>query len=578
MQGPASRFIPLFFVHRAVRPPCCIAALFFLSVPALREGGRQVFLCTSLVSVVYYYRVLHRQTRILMKGRHSMRYKTALSDKLQESFGSVFPLVLIVSVVCFVLIPISVDLMLLFFIGALLLVAGMGLFTLGAEMAMTPIGSLVGSRMMKTRKLWLVLLLSFLLGVAITVSEPDLQVLADNVPHIDTPVLIVTVAVGVGLFLSVCMLRILFRVSLRWLLIFFYAAIFALAFLSDVDYLGVAFDSGGVTTGPMTVPFIMAMGVGVASIRSDKNAAADSFGLVALCSIGPILAVMGLSFLYEGSAGTATATQALHCANTVELGMSYLSALPEYFKEMALALLPIAGFFLLFHCFALHLQKRLLKRILIGLLYTYAGLVLFLTGINVGFSSLGFALGGALAQQASFLLIPLSMLLGWYIISAEPAVHVLNRQVEEVSAGAISARAMGISLSIAVSAAMGLSMLRVLTGLPVLWLLLPGYAAALALSFFVPPIFTAIAFDSGGVASGPMTAAFMLPFCMGVSQALGGNLVADAFGVVALVAMMPLITIQLMGAVYVLKTRRGGNQILPEAYDDFDIIELWEVA
>ena len=578
MQGPASRFIPLFFVHRAVRPPCCIAALFFLSVPALREGGRQVFLCTSLVSVVYYYHILHRQTRILMKGRHSMRYKTALSDKLQESFGSVFPLVLIVSVVCFVLIPISVDLMLLFFIGALLLVAGMGLFTLGAEMAMTPIGSLVGSRMMKTRKLWLVLLLSFLLGVAITVSEPDLQVLAVNVPHIDTPVLIVTVAVGVGLFLSICMLRILFRVSLRWLLIFFYAAIFALAFLSDVDYLGVAFDSGGVTTGPMTVPFIMAMGVGVASIRSDKNAAADSFGLVALCSIGPILAVMGLSFLYEGSAGTATATQALHCADTVELGMSYLSALPEYFKEMALALLPIAGFFLLFHCFALHLQKRLLKRIFIGLLYTYLGLVFFLTGINVGFSSLGFALGGALAQQASFLLIPLSMLLGWYIISAEPAVHVLNRQVEEVSAGAISARAMGISLSIAVSAAMGLSMLRVLTGLPVLWLLLPGYAAALALSFFVPPIFTAIAFDSGGVASGPMTAAFMLPFCMGVSQALGGNLVADAFGVVALVAMMPLITIQLMGAVYVLKTRRGGNQILPEAYDDFDIIELWEVA
>lgn len=578
MQGPASRFIPLFFVHRAVRPPCCIAALFFLSVPALREGGRQVFLCTSLVSVVYYYHILHRQTRILMKGRHSMRYKTALSDKLQESFGSVFPLVLIVSVVCFVLIPISVDLMLLFFIGALLLVAGMGLFTLGAEMAMTPIGSLVGSRMMKTRKLWLVLLLSFLLGVAITVSEPDLQVLAVNVPHIDTPVLLVTVAVGVGLFLSVCMLRILFGVSLRWLLIFFYAAIFALAFLSDVDYLGVAFDSGGVTTGPMTVPFIMAMGVGVASIRSDKNAAADSFGLVALCSIGPILAVMGLSFLYEGSAGTATATQALHCADTVELGMSYLSALPEYFKEMALALLPIAGFFLLFHCFALHLQKRLLKRIFIGLLYTYLGLVFFLTGINVGFSSLGFALGGALAQQASFLLIPLSMLLGWYIISAEPAVHVLNRQVEEVSAGAISARAMGISLSIAVSAAMGLSMLRVLTGLPVLWLLLPGYAAALALSFFVPPIFTAIAFDSGGVASGPMTAAFMLPFCMGVSQALGGNLVADAFGVVALVAMMPLITIQLMGAVYVLKTRRGGNQILPEAYDDFDIIELWEVA
>ena len=204
--------------------------------------------------------------------------------------------------------------------------------------------------------------------------------------------------------------------------------------------------------------------------------------------------------------------------------------------------------------------------------------MLFLTGVNVGFSSLGSVLGASLAQQARFLLIPLSMLMGWYIISAEPAVHVLNKQVEDVSSGAISERAMGTSLSIAIAIAMGLSMVRVLTGLPILWILLPGYVAALALSFFVPPIFTAIAFDSGGVASGPMTATFMLPLAMGASQALGGNLITDAFGLVALVAMMPLITIQIMGAIYVLKTRRGGRRISPEAYDDLDIIELWEVA
>ena len=477
-----------------------------------------------------------------------MSFKTNLSDKLRESFGSVFPLVLIVSAVCFFLIPISVDLMLLFFIGALLLVAGMGLFTLGAEMAMTPIGSLVGSRMMKTRKLWLVLLLSFLLGVAITVSEPDLQVLAVNVPHIDTPVLLVTVAVGVGLFLSVCMLRILFGVSLRWLLIFFYAAIFALAFLSDVDYLGVAFDSGGVTTGPMTVPFIMAMGVGVASIRSDKNAAADSFGLVALCSIGPILAVMGLSFHYEGSAGTATATQALHCADTVELGMSYLSALPEYFKEMALALLPIAGIFLVFQVISRWFKGNQLLRVGAGLIYTYLGLVLFLCGVNVGFMPAGQFIGATVASGAQkWLLVPIGMLIGYYIVKAEPAVAVLTRQVEEVSNGAISHKAMGIALSVGVCVSVGLAMVRVLTGLNIFWLLVPGYAIALGLSFFVPSIFTGIAFDSGGVASGPMTATFLLPFAQGACQAVGGNMMTDAFGIVAMVAMTPLVTIQIMG-------------------------------
>ena len=514
-----------------------------------------------------------------MKGRHSMRYKTTLSDKLQESFGSVFPLVLIVSVVCFVLIPVSVDLMLLFFIGALLLVAGMGLFTLGAEMAMTPIGSLVGSRMMKTRKLWLVLLLSFLLGVAITVSEPDLQVLAVNVPHIDTPVLIVTVAVGVGLFLSICMLRILFGISLRWLLIFFYAAIFALAFLSDVDYLGVAFDSGGVTTGPMTVPFIMAMGVGVASIRSDKNAAADSFGLVALCSIGPILAVLILGFLYPENTASATETVVDSFETTLTVGYSYLEELPVMMGEVAIALLPICVFFLLFQVFSLHLRKLPLLRILIGVGYTYVGLVLFLTGVNVGFSSLGYVLGGVIVDEGlGLLLIPLATLMGWFIINAEPAVHVLNKQVEELSAGAISSKVMGMSLSIAVAAAMGLAMVRVLTGISILWFVLPGYIIALGLSFFVPSIFTAIAFDSGGVASGPLTATFMLPFAMGATTALGGNTMTDAFGLVALVAMMPLIVVQVMGAIYVIKTRRNKAQESAPVFSDEGVIELWEVA
>ena len=509
-----------------------------------------------------------------------MTDKFVLAEKLREAVASVLPIAVIVAVVCFFLVPVTTDLMLSFLIGTALLILGMGLFTYGSERSMTMIGSYVGARMTRSRKLWLILGLSFLLGLAITVAEPDLQVLASYVPHIDSGVLLITVGVGVGLFLMLCMLRILLGIPLRWMLMGCYALVFVLAFLSGRDFLSVAFDSGGVTTGPMTVPFIMAMGVGVASIRSDKNAEADSFGLVALCSIGPVLAVMVLGFLYNDSGAAAyTAGEIARYLDTVALTGGYLHALPEYMKEMAKSLAPIVVFFLIFQVLSLKLHKVAFLRIVIGLCYTYVGLVLFLTGVNVGFSPLGTVLGRELASGGlNVLLVPLAVLMGWFIIRAEPAVHTLNRQVEEVSAGAVSEKAMGLSLSIAIAAANGLAMVRVLTGWNILYFLVPGYLVALVLSFFVPPIFTAIAFDSGGVASGPMTAAFMLPFAMGACQALGGNVLTDAFGLVALVAMMPLITVQVMGAVAVLRAKSAETAPPLEFFGDDEIIELWEVA
>ena len=320
----------------------------------------------------------------------------------------------------------------------------------------------------------------------------------------------------------------------------------------------------------------MALGVGVASIRSDENAKADSFGLVALCSIGPILAVMLLSFLYPAGGSTAAESTQLAAGSTVELGHSYLKAIPGMLLEVAVALAPIVAVFLIFQLFSLRLHKWPLLKILIGIGYTYLGLVLFLTGVNVGFSPLGSVLGAAMgAGWQKYLLIPLAMLMGWFIIDAEPAVHILNRQVEELSAGAISAKAMGLSLSIAVAAANGLAMVRVLTGISILWFLVPGYAVALGLTFVVPRTFTAIAFDSGGVASGPLTATFMLPFAMGACSALGGNVMTDAFGLVALVAMMPLITVQAMGGIYVLKSRRTPAAETAPVFADNEIIELW---
>ena len=502
----------------------------------------------------------------------------SLLEKFKEAAASVLPVVVIVFVACLLLVPVNTGLMLSFVVGALLLVVGMGLFGLGADMAMSRIGSAIGSAMTRSKKLWLILLLSFLLGAAITMAEPDLQVLAASVPTIENRVLVLTVSAGVGLFLALCMLRTLFGISLRLLLIVLYGLVFLGAALTDGALLSVAFDAGGVTTGPMTVPFIMALGVGVTSIRSDGNAKADSFGLVALCSVGPVLSVMLLSVIFRPDAAAAAETVVEHYETTTLLGWGYLARLPAYVKEVGLALLPIFGFFILFQCLSLHMRKKPLLRILVGIAYTYVGLVLFLTGVNVGFAPLGYELGAVLTEGwRIWLLVPLAALMGWFIINAEPAVHVLNRQVEELSAGAISAKAMGLSLSIGISAAMGLSMLRVITGLPLMALLIPGYGLALLLSFFVPPTFTAIAFDSGGVASGPLTAAFMLPLAVGACTALGHPVMTDAFGLVALVAMMPLITVQTMGAISVVKSRRRAAPS-PADFGDTDIIELWEVA
>lgn len=499
--------------------------------------------------------------------------KNMIREKMRESAVSVLPIVLIVVLLCLTVSPIPTGLMLSFLIGTLMIILGMGLFSLGAELSMTPIGNRIGTALTKTRKLPLILGVSFALGFAVTIAEPDLQVLAATVPHIDSAVLLVTVGLGVGFFLSVCMLRILTGIKLRWLLILFYAAVFILAGFTDAGFLAVAFDSGGVTTGPMTVPFILALGVGISHIRSDKDAEADSFGLVALCSIGPIVAVMILGFFYSGSESSITPVFAEY-ADTAEIGSAYISALPLYIKEMAVALLPIVAIFFIFQFAALKMSRRSLLRICIGILYTYVGLVLFLTGVGVGFSSLGSVLGSSLAGTAKYALIPLSMLLGWFIISAEPAVSVLEKQIEDVSAGAIPGKAIKLSLSVAIALAMGLSALRVVTGISVMWFLIPGYAIALILSFFVPDIYTAIAFDSGGVASGPMTATFMLQFMIGASYTLGGNPIQDAFGIVALVAMMPLISIQTVGFVY----GRRKTDLSRDVYGDDEIVELWEVS
>ena len=496
-----------------------------------------------------------------------------LKEKISESLSAVLPITGIVLMLSVFLIPMELGSVVMFLTGALMLIVGMGFFQLGAEMAMTPIGEGVGVQISKMQKLLTVLLTGFLMGVIITVSEPDLQVLAGQVPSVPNEVLILTVALGVGFFLALAIVRIRYKISLSMLLIVCYLVLILVSMFVPQEFLAVAFDSGGVTTGPMTVPFIMAMGVGLASMRSDKNAANDSFGLVALSSVGPILAVLILGCFFKPTEAAYTLTDVATVVTTQDVARVFAQGLPLYAKEVLISLVPILWVFLIFQWMTHRYHGMQIKRIVIGFGYTYIGLVLFLCGANVGFAPVGAYLGKELAAVSfRWILVPIGALIGYYIVKAEPAIQVLNHQVEAVTNGAISVKMMNRCMQIGVAASVGLAMLRVLTGISIQWFVIPGYIIALVLSRMVPDIFVGIAFDSGGVASGPMTSTFLLPLSIGVCEALGGNLMTDAFGVVALVALTPLIAIQLMGLVYKAKTAKRTQSVPAAIADDCDMI------
>lgn len=498
-----------------------------------------------------------------------------LREKIQEALSSVLPITLIVLVLSMTITPMPVGTLVLFLAGAVLLIVGMAFFSLGTDVSMTPMGEGIGAQLPKTKNLAVVIAITLLIGILITIAEPDLQVLAGQVPSIPNSMLIWTVAVGVGLFFVLALLRTIFKIRLSLLLILFYIAVFSFSAFVPNEFVSVAFDSGGVTTGPITVPFIMALGVGLASIRGDSDAQDDSFGLVALCSIGPVLAVLLLGIFYSGGDAGYTQIAVPELEDTRQVAAEFVHALPDYIREVVSALLPVIAFCAIFQLIFKRFHKIQLQKIGIGFLYTFVGLALFLTGVNVGFMSAGHYLGQQLALSGkSWILIPLGMLIGYFLVTAEPAVHVLNRQVETITNGGISQRAMMLSLSIGVACSVGLAMLRVLTGISIYYILIPGYLIALTLTFFVPKIFTGIAFDSGGVASGPMTTTFLLPFSMGACEALGGNVLTDAFGIVAMVAMTPLLTIQTLGLLYRFKQKDMPQDTL--AADDEDSIIVLE--
>ncbi len=471
-------------------------------------------------------------------------------DKLKEAMASVLPVAVIVLVCLLIFLrDFSTKEIVTFAVSSIFLIIGISFFNLGADLAMTPMGEHIGEGLTKSRKLWLLLIIAFAMGVLITIAEPDLSVLAEQVSTVMNNVaLTVTVGVGVGIFLVIAIARIVFKKDLSYLLIFFYMVLFALcALLIERDksgYVSLVFDSGGVTTGPVTVPFIMAIGIGVAGTVGGRNAKENSFGLIALSSIGPMLAVLLLSLFTKGD------MQYELPDYSVENSLSNFGGqLAGTLKEVAIALGLIILFFVVLQLVILKLPKRKTIQIAIGIVYTFLGLVIFLTAVKIGFMPIGFKLGQTLANANKYALIAFAFVIGCVVVLAEPAVHVLNRQVEEISGGAVSKRSMLIALSIGVGVSIGLSIIRLIYGFSLLYYIIPGYLISLGLSIFVPKLYTAIAFDSGGVASGPLASSFILPLAIGACTALRGeSQVLDfAFGIVAMVAMTPLITIQLLG-------------------------------
>lgn len=495
-----------------------------------------------------------------------------LLEKLKESSFSVIPIIILVVLLNLTIAPIPSWNLILFLISAFVIIMGITLFNLGVDMSLIPIGKHIGSGLVKTRKLPLIIILTFLIGAFITMAEPDLIVLAGQINGVPDTVIILSVSLGVSLALVGAFLRILFQVPLSFILISCYMLAFILSFFTGRDFISIAWESGSVTTGPIMVPLVMALGLGLASVRADKTSEEDNFGLISLCLIGPIITVLILGMFFNPSGGSTMTVPELQSVSGIAL--LYIRNLPEYMKQVAIALAPMIITFAIFQVVKLRLKLKDILKISVGTIYTYAGLVLFLISVNVGFSPVGYQLGSVLYENNSgMILILVGMATGYFVVAAEPAVFVLKRQVEEVTSGAISAKAMGIGLSIGVAVSVGLAMLRVITGLSLLYFIIPGYVFALLLTFVVPHLFTSIAFDSGAVASGPLAATFMLPLAIGASEAGGGNIYTDAFGIVALVALTPVITLQIFGLAYSIKSKLAKKaMVVPESEDT--IVEL----
>ena len=494
--------------------------------------------------------------------------KNRLTENLIDSIKSVMPIGVVIVILSLV-IHIPSKIIISFIISSVLLVIGITLFTVGADMSMITIGEHVGNRIVKTRKKVLILIISFIMGMVITISEPDLTVFAKELSSIPNLLIILLVSIGVGLYLMVAVFRILKRISYRTIVTISLLIILILLYFTQKEFVSVAFDGGGVTTGAMGVPLIVAFGYGISKFRSDNDAKGDSFGLCGLASLGPVIVILILGLFFE----TDTYFNTSNFISNLSIGKHFITSLISSYRDVCISLIPILCVFLISRVLGKRMSKDKVIKIVMGIILSVIGLTLFLTGVSLGFIEMGYRIGNVITKSNfRYLLIPISMVMGYIIINAEPAVKILNKQISDLTEGSISPKIINLCLSIGVSFAIGISLLRVFFRIPMIYIIVPGYFIAGLLMYFTPRMFMTIAFDSGGAASGAMTTSFLLPICIGACEVLGGNILSDAFGVGALVSLTPIITIQVVGIIYDYKLRKKEITVFDEEIIDY----VWE--
>ena len=473
--------------------------------------------------------------------------------KFKEVFLSVLPVVLVVTLVHIFYLPIAPAQLGKFYLGSLFVFLGLSIFLIGIDVGVTPIGQMFGKTIAKSKKIWVIASAGLVLGVLITIAEPDLLIVAKRIDEltqgkIATISLVLCVAVFIGIFVAIGLLRILFRIPLVYVFLGAYLIIFVLALLTRPQYLGIAFDISGATTGAMTVPFVLALAVGVSSMqRYGKSAEKDSFGLIGIASAGAIISVFVLVAILRPD------TQDL-----IPINNDTSHGFWDVALESLIALSPVFGLGVLGNLLFFKVKHHVFRRYALGFVYTYIGLTLFLFGVYSGFLDLGVYLGENLTQKPIIILIIIGFCLGVFAILAEPAVYVLTEQINDVTAGYVSKKLVVISLALGVGTALVLNIIRTKVPSFELWyILLPGYILAIGMMFITPKLFVGMAFDAGGVASGPISATFIFAFSQGIATQTG-NLIhlEDAFGMIALIAMTPIIMIQGLGILYKLKARK----------------------
>lgn len=492
-----------------------------------------------------------------------------LKNSLKESFFTIMPIV-IITLILKIFIPIPNNLLLLFLISSFLLILGTGLFTFGADISMVIIGEKIGNKLIKSKKLWIILLVSFIIGTVVTIAEPDLKVLADQLTSIPNLIMILTISIGVGISLLLSSLRSIYGWNLNTMLLIGYIITLILMFFVNEKFIPVAFDAGGITTGTISIPFIMTLGIGLTSKRIDKKAQESSFGLVSLCSIGPIITMLLLGMFFKTDSS-------YNVGEIIRTNISYTDYFNQIIisvKDVLLSLLPIIIVFIIFQLFTKDVSKIEMRKIILGLFVIIIGLTLFFTAANIGFMDMGYYLGKYLSESNQSLLVIFSIIISCFISIAEPAVQVLNEQVENITEGSVSKKTMNIALATGVGIATGLAMVRIITNTSFIYYILPGQILSLILMFFTPKVFTGIAFDAGGATGGTLTAAFLLPIAIGTCIATGTDILTGAFGLAAFVSLAPLITIQIVGIMYKIGNKRELSiDNIDESIIDFE----WEV-